>query len=521
MTSDRGAPREAPPHRSGGEPAPSVRRPPGTAPPWPLHRRAGFLGGILLLGLLLALPSPEGLDPAGWRTAAVALLMAVWWMTEALPIPATSILPLVLFPALGILDMPQAAGPYANPLIFLFLGGFLLALGMERWGLHRRIALGIMARAGTGPRSLVLGFMLASAFLSMWISNTATAAMMLPIGLAVVALLRPPALAPAPGGRFDFGIALMLGIAWGASIGGVATLIGTPPNAILAGAADELLGRRIGFVEWMQVGVPLAALMLPVAWFLLVGVLHPPGVLVGDAGKVIEGERRALGPWSRGERTVAGIFLLTVCGWVFRDEKNLGALTLPGIDTYLPMVGDATIAMLGALLLFVVPVNWRRGEFALRWEDTTRLPWGVLLLFGGGLSLARAMETSGLAAWIGSGVTGLGAVHLLVLVAAVATLFIFLTELTSNTATAAMAMPILAGAGLALGVDPVLLMATAALSASMAFMLPVATPPNAIVFASDEVTIPRMARAGLLMNLLTIGLVSLGGAWLVMRFLVG
>jgi solute carrier family 13 (sodium-dependent dicarboxylate transporter), member 2/3/5 len=509
----------SPPGADPGAPSGPPRRP--DSPSWPTPRRVGFLAGLVLFALLLVLPPPPDLDPVGWRTAAVALLMAVWWMTESLPIPATSLLPLALFPLLGILDMPSAAGPYANPLIFLFLGGFLLAIGMERWGLHRRIALGIMARVGTGPRSLVLGFMLASAFLSMWISNTATAAMMLPIGLAVVALLRPPTLAPAPEGRFDFGIALMLGIAWGASIGGVATLIGTPPNAILAGAADELLGRRIGFLEWMQVGVPVAALMLPAAWLLLVGVLHPPGTLMGDPGRVIEAERRALGPSSRGERTVAVIFVLTAAAWVLRDEKDLGAVTIPGIESFFPLVGDATIAILGALLLFLVPVNWRRGEFALRWEDTARLPWGVLILFGGGLSLARAMESSGLAAWIGSGVTGLGAVPALVLVAAVATLFIFLTELTSNTATATMAMPILAGAGLALGVDPVLLMATAALSASMAFMLPVATPPNAIVFASDEVTIPRMARAGLVMNFISIGLVSLVGSWLVMRFLVG
>jgi solute carrier family 13 (sodium-dependent dicarboxylate transporter), member 2/3/5 len=493
-----------------------------TPPPtWSLTRRVGFAAGIALFFGLLALPSPATLDPAGWRTAAVAALMATWWMTEAIPIPVTALLPLVLFPVLGVLDMPAAAGPYANPLIFLFMGGFLLALGLEKWGLHRRIALGIMAAVGAGPGRLVLGFMLASAFLSMWISNTATAAMMLPIGLAVVALLRPASLEAAPEGRFDFGIALMLGIAYGASIGGVATLIGTPPNAILAGAADELLGVRIGFLDWMQVGVPLAALMLPVTWFLLTRVLHPTEAIEGDAGGVIARERARLGPIGRGERMVAVVFTLTAAAWVLRDEKEFGGVTIPGIESWFPLVGDATIAMTGALLLFLIPVDARRGQFLLEWADTRRLPWGVLVLFGGGLSLARAMEVSGLAAWIGAGVSGLEALPTLALVAVVATVFLFLTELTSNTATATMAMPILAGAGLALGIDPVLLMSTAAIASSMAFMLPVATPPNAIVFASDEITVPRMARAGLLLNVVSIGLVSLVGSLLVTRFLAG
>jgi solute carrier family 13 (sodium-dependent dicarboxylate transporter), member 2/3/5 len=491
------------------------------SPGWSLSRRVGFAAGLVLFVGLLALPTPATMDPAGWRTAAVAALMATWWMTEAIPIPVTALLPLVLFPALGVLDMPAAAGPYANPLIFLFMGGFLLAIGMEKWGLHRRIALGIMAAVGTGPHRLVLGFMLASAFLSMWISNTATAAMMLPIGLAVVALLRPASLAPAPEGRFDFGIALMLGIAYGASIGGVATLIGTPPNAILAGAADELLGVRIGFLEWMQVGVPLAALMLPVTWLLLTRVLHPAGELEGDAGAVIGRERGRLGPIGRGECMVAVVFTLTAAGWILRDEKALGGVTIPGVESWFPLVGDATIAMTGALLLFLLPVDARRGRFLLEWEDTRRLPWGVLVLFGGGLSLARAMEVSGLAAWIGAGVSGLEALPAVALVAVVVTVFLFLTELTSNTATATMAMPILAGAGLALGIDPVLLMSTAAIASSMAFMLPVATPPNAIVFASDEITVPRMARAGLLLNVVSIGLVSLVGSMLVTRFLSG
>jgi solute carrier family 13 (sodium-dependent dicarboxylate transporter), member 2/3/5 len=488
--------------------------------PWSRLRQVGFVAGLGGFIALLAIPTPEALSPEGWRTAAVAYLMAAWWMTEAIPIPATALLPLALFPLLGILDMNATTGPYANPLIFLFLGGFLLALGMQQWGLHRRVALWILARVGASPSGIVLGFMLAAGFLSMWISNTATAAMMLPIGLAVVQLVRPRGLAPAPGGRFNFGIALFLGLAYGASIGGVATVIGTPPNAILVGAAEELLGVSIGFLTWMKVGLPLAVVFLPLAWLLLVRVLYPPEPLEGDVAGLLVRERTELGPPSRGEKIVGGVFALTALAWVFREEKVLAGWVLPGIETWFPQVGDATIAMIGALLLFVLPVEPRSGTFALSWSRARELPWGVLLLFGGGLSLARAMETSGLAAWLGTAVSGLAHFPLLLLVAMVALLFVFLTELTSNTATAAMAMPILAGVGLAIGVDPILLMATAALSASMAFMLPVATPPNAMVFASDELTIPRMARAGFLLNLLAIVLISWLGSFLVLRVLV-
>jgi sodium-dependent dicarboxylate transporter 2/3/5 len=488
---------------------------------WSGLKQIGFVAGLGGFILLLALPVPGGLSPEGWRTAAGAYLMAVWWMTEAIPIPATALLPLVLFPGLGILDMNAATGPYANPLIFLFLGGFLLALGMQEWGLHRRLALWILERVGTSPSRIVLGFMLATAFLSMWISNTATAAMMLPIGLAVVELVRPPGLAPAPGGRFNFGIALFLGLAYGASIGGVATIIGTPPNAILVGAAEELLGVSIGFLTWIKVGLPLTLVLLPITWIVLVRVLYPPEPLEGDVAGLLARERAALGPASRGEWVVGVVFSLTALAWVFREEKVFAGFVLPGIETWFPQVGDATIAMLGALLLFMLPVDLRSGTFALSWSRTRDLPWGVLILFGGGLSLARAMETSGLASWLGMAVSGLSHLPLLLLLAMVALLFVFLTELTSNVATAAMAMPIMAGVGIATGVDPLLLMTTAALSASMAFMLPVATPPNAMVFASDELTIPRMARAGILMNLLAILLISLVGSFLVLRILVG
>lgn len=469
------------------------------------------------------MPGPASLAPEGWRTAAVATWMAIWWMTEAVAIPVTALLPLILLPAFGILSMPDAAAPYASDLIFLFMGGFFLAVAMEHHGLHRRVALSIVAAVGTGPRRLVLGFMLATAFLSMWISNTATAAMMLPIGIAVATLFgaKPsqdssesddPETHEAGGA---LGVSLMLGIAYAASIGGVATLIGTPPNAVLAGAAEELLGIEIGFGRWMMVGVPVALVMLPVTWFLLVSVLHPPGEVRGDAAQLLAEERDGLGGRSRGETAVGIVFVLTAIAWILRAPKSIGAFTLPGVTTWLPNVRDSTIAMTGAMLLFLIPLDFRRGRFVLEWSVARRIPWGVLVLFGGGLSLARAMDRSGLAAWVGGGVEGLAGAPPVVLFLMVALLFVFLTEVTSNAATATMAMPIMAGAALGLGEPALPFMITAALASSMAFMLPVATPPNAIVFGSGLMSIQQMIRAGFWLNLISVVLVTVTATFLV------
>ena len=482
-----------------------------------IARRIGLIGGALAFIVMLFIGPPEGLSVEGWRTAAVAVLMAVWWMTEAIPIPATAILPLVLFPTLGVLSAPNASAPYANDLIFLFMGGFFIAVTMERWGLHKRIALGILSYVGTGPYQLVLGFMIATAFLSMWISNTATAAMMLPIGIAVGEMFKPQD----QEGPYEFGIALMLGIAYAASIGGSATLIGTPPNAVFAGAASEMLDVQIGFVQWMGVGVPIVLVMLPITWILLTRFLYKPGKLSGDADAIILGERNSLGRMSSGERVTAVVFTMTALAWVMRGEKTFGDVTVPGLETLTPLVTDSTIAMAAALLLFMLPVSWSRGTFALDWETARKIPWGVLVLFGGGLSLARAMDQSGLASWIGGAVGALEAVPVVVLIAFTALLVIFLTEMTSNTATSTMAMPIMAGAAIGLGVEPLLLMGAAALAAAMAFMLPVATPPNAIVFASGYITIPQMAKAGFFLNIIGVIVISLLGSLLIPIFLVG
>jgi sodium-dependent dicarboxylate transporter 2/3/5 len=480
-------------------------------------QRIGLIAGAIVFVLVISIPPPDGLSVEAWRTAAVALLMATWWMTEALPIQATALVPLVFFPLLGVLDAEEVSAPYANQMIFLFMGGFFIAVTMQKWGLHKRIALAIMSKVGTSPTRLILGFMIATAFLSMWISNTATVAMMLPIGLAVGEMFRPLD----QKGPYEFGIALMLGVAYAASIGGVATLIGTPPNAALAGAANELLDIQIGFVQWMGVGLPFTIIMLPLTWWLLTRVLYPPGNISGDAADLISQERSALGRMSRGEKLTALVFTLTALAWVLRQEKNFGSVTIPGLDTWLPFVNDSTIAMLAAVVLFVLPVNWRQGEFVLDWQTARRIPWGILVLFGGGLSLARAMDRSGLAEWIGTGVGALQAVPTIVIIAAVVTLVVFLTELTSNIATTNMAMPVMAGAAVGLDIPPLMLMATAALAASMAFMLPVATPPNAIVFGSGYLTVPQMCRAGIVLNLIAIVAITTIGSLLVPYFLSG
>lgn len=479
-------------------------------------QRTGLLLGAAVFFIMVLLPAPAGLEPAGWRTAAVATLMATWWMTEALPITVTALLPLVLFPALGVLTAQQAASPFANELIFLFMGGFFIAAALEKWNLHKRIALRIMASVGTSPNRLVLGFMIATAFISMWISNTATAAMMLPTAVAVGEMLRPKD----HEGTYHFGVALMLGVAYAASLGGIGTLIGTPPNAVLAGAAAEMLGRKVSFTGWMGVGLPVTVVMIPAAWLLLTRVMHRPGDLSGDAAAILEAERAALGTPTRGEKITGAVFALTALAWVMRSEKDFGGMVVPGIETWLPRVADSTIAMTAAVVLFLTPADWRNGEFCLDWRTASRIPWGVLVLFGGGLSLAAAMGDTGLAAWIGGVVSKLSDIPHWLVLTAVATLFIFLTELTSNVAVTSMAMPVMVGTAAGLGMDPLLLMSTAAIGASMAFMLPVATPPNAIVFSSGYLSIAQMARAGFFMNLIAIVVTTLLCWVLVPRFLL-
>lgn len=462
-----------------------------------LRPRIGLLLGPVLFALVLILPAPEGMTVAAWRTTAVAVLMAVWWITEAVPIPATALLPLALFPALGIVPIAAASAPYANPVIWLFLGGFLIAIAIERCGLHRRLALGILRAVGTRPANLVGGFMLGTAFLSMWISNTATVLMMLPMALSVLALVDREAGEGAA--NPNFAVALLLGLAYAANIGGMGTLIGTPPNALLAGFMSESLGVQIGFGEWMMLGVPLVAVSLPLCWLLLVRVLYPVAAApIAGGAEVIRREAAGLGPISRAEWTVGVVTAATATAWITR----------PLLEPFVLGLNDTSIAIAGGLLLFIVPIDWKRGEFPLTWKAAEALPWSVLLLFGGGLSLAGAIQETGLAAWIGAAMEGIGGWPLWAVVLAVTAVVVFLTELTSNTATAASFLPVVAALAAGIGAAPLQLAVPTALAASCAFMMPVATPPNAIVYGSGRVSIPQMARAGLWLNFLFIALIT-------------
>jgi sodium-dependent dicarboxylate transporter 2/3/5 len=463
-------------------------------------KRIALAVGPAWFAFALLLPAPGALSPAAWHTAGLAGWMAVWWLTAAVPLEATALLPIALLPVLGLVPLTDVTASYADPIIFLFLGGFFMAATLERWGLHKRFALATVRAVGTGGPRVVLAFMIASAVASMWISNTATTIMMLPIAVAVVRA------AEDEGGGLS--TALLLGIAYAASIGGVSTLIGTPPNAIFAGAARELLGTDVGFAEWMAMALPIAIPMLVGCWALLVLTFGVRGEIPRLAEYVAR-ERSALGPMVGGERFVLVVFAGTAAAWILREPKVLGGLRVPGLADLVPGISDAGIAIAAAVVLFVVPLPRQRVRFALDWESARRVPWGILLLFGGGLALARAFEVSGLTEWLGGQLIGLRGVPLPIVVAVTAALFVFLTELTSNTATAALGMPLMVGVAAGLGVPPLPLMMTAALAASMAFMLPVATPPNAIVFGSGRITSAQMARAGLGLNVLSIAIISL------------
>ncbi len=439
---------------------------------------AGLLAAAATGALMLAAAQP----PAAAWTAAVTVLCAIWWMSEALPLPATAMIPLAVFPLTGVLSAAQVADAYGNPMILLFLGGFLLSKAMEESGAHRRIALQLMHRLGTSARRLVFGFMAASALLSMWVSNTATALMLLPVALAVVEQARQPRLA----------IAVLLGVAYGASIGGLGTPIGSPPNLVFLRVLEESTGTSISFLAWMSLALPVVLLFLPIAGLWLVRGL-PAGAVPALP---------TVGQWRPEEVRVLSIFALTALAWITRSDPFGGWSQMLG----LPGASDADVALLAALLLFALP-NGRGGRL-LEWQAAARIPWGMLILFAGGIAIAKAFVSSGLSQTLGAQLAGLGDWPLLLLIAATCLAVTFLTELNSNTATAALLMPILAATALAIEIDPILLMAPAALSASCAFMLPVATPPNAIVFGSGHVPIRTMIREGLALNLIGVMLIS-------------
>ncbi|MEX0721163.1 MAG: DASS family sodium-coupled anion symporter [Balneolaceae bacterium] len=465
----------------------------------------GLLGGLAVFILLMFIPAPEGLSDAAWKTAAVTLLMAFWWITEAIPIAATALLPIVLFPILGVFSIGDATSPYANPLIFLFMGGFIIALAMERWHLHTRVAITILNVVGVKPSSIIIGFIISSAFLSMWVSNTATAIMMLPIAISILELIDRDK----NENKINFEIVLVLCIAYACNIGGMATLIGTPPNALLAGFMQENYGMEISFLDWMKVGLPIVIISLPLMYLVLTKIVYPIKLKVLPGGReLIENELKGLGKMSSQELKVAAVFISAALMWMFR----------PLIIEILPGLSDAGIAIAASVALFIIPAKPGKLTGLLSWPDTKRLPWGVLILFGGGLSMASAISSTELATWIGAGIGSLSTWPIWVIIVIVIALIIFLTEMTSNTASTAAFLPILASVAIGLGENPLLLAIPTVFGASCAFMLPVATPPNAIVYGSGKISIPQMTKAGLWLNLLFILLLSIASLTLISWF---
>ena len=457
----------------------------------------GLLAGPLLFWLVMTFWSVAGLDANALRVIAVAAWLVTWWMTEAVPLPVTALLPLLLFPLLGIFTVGEAAAPYASPIVFLFMGGFLIALALEKRNLHRRIALNLIRLTGTDANGITLGFMLATAFLSMWISNTATTVMMLPIALSVLDLLREALPAEQETAYRRFALGLMLCIAYSANIGGTVTIIGTPPNVVLVGYMQQFYQQEITFGRWLLIGIPVGAILLSSTYWLVTRVLFPHRLgRLASSATLIADKLRALGTMSRAEQGVAAVFGLTAFGWVFQSSIN----TWLGHD----YLDNTLIAMAGGIAMFVVPVSLRRGEYLLDWESTTRLPWGILLLFGGGLCLAKGMETTGLVQWVGDRIAAESGIGLGWLVLLLTAFMLFMTEIMSNVALVVIFVPVVFGIADGLDIEPLYLAVPVTLASSCAFMMPVSTPPNAVVFSSGYIRIGQMARAGLLLNIVSI-----------------
>ncbi len=462
----------------------------------------GLVLGPFLFAVTLLFFHPEGLSPEGRAVLAVTLWIATWWITEAIPIPATSLLPIVLLPVTGALDSATVTSAYGDDIIFLFLGGFFIATAMEKWNLHRRMALAIIAFVGTSTQRILLGFMIATAFLSMWVSNTASVMMMVPMALAITAQVAL-ALKGTPQERDlpVFEKSLIFGVGYAGTIGGIGTLIGTPPNIILAAQVRQLFDVEITFASWMMVGVPVVIVLLTIAWLYLGRVAFPMRIKGLPGGReTIQRERDALGPIGFEEKVVACVFAFAAFMWITREFLW---------SAILPELRDGMIAVFAAVTLFVMPTRASLGSRVLDWKDSVKIPWGILLLFGGGLAIAAGFRATGLSEWIGTQLTVLETFHLLVIIASATGLILFLTEITSNTATATMILPVVAALALALDIHPFALMIPCAMAANCAFMLPVGTPPNAIIFATEKLTIIEMVRTGFLMNLISVVLIVL------------
>ncbi len=468
-------------------------------------QKVGLILGPVVFILMLRAELDPG-DPVVTRMAGVAALMAIWWITEAIPLFATALLPLVLYPLLGILSGKATAPIYVNSTIFLFLGGFLIALTMEKWNLHKRIALRIIRTIGGGPSRIILGFMAAAAFLSMWISNTATAVMMIPIGLAIIHQMEDDF---GKKKTHSFSVALMLSLAYACSVGGIATLVGTPPNLSLVRIFEITFpdAPPIEFGQWILMGIPVSITMLVVIWLLLTRVFYCVSADIRVDRSIVEREHSRLGRMAFEERVILIVFFTTALLWVFRTDLDLGLFRVPGWSRLLPypgLIDDGTVALFMAMTLFFVPTRSAHARTAtiMGPRVAMRLPWNIVLLFGGGFALAQGFQVTGLSTLIGNQFAGLASVPPLLMVILICLILTFLTELTSNTATTEMILPILASVAVAMETNPLFLMIPATLSASCAFMMPVATPPNAIIFGSGKVRVAEMARVGILLNLI-------------------
>lgn len=464
--------------------------------------KIGLVAGPLLLIIILAIPHPEIFQPEAWRVIAIAAMMICWWVTEAVPLAVTAILPMVLLPLFGVSSMTAATTPFSSPIVYLFFGGFMIALAMEKWDLHRRIALNIVRVTGTNANGILLGFMVATAFLSMWISNTATTVMMLPIAVSVIDLLTKGKTEYSPQNIQRFALSMMLLIAYGANIGGTTTIIGTPPNVVFAGIMRTNHNIEVSFTEWILLGAPFAIALLAITYWLIVKVLYKNTLGAFTGGKaLIREELKSLGKPSVGEMRTLIIFVATAVCWIFRTQIN--ALLPDGTS-----ISDPEIAIWATIALFVVPANFSKNEFLLSWRDTEKLPWGILLLFGGGLSLAGAMESTGLINLIADQFSGMSQAGFWIILG-LAAVSLFMTEVMSNVALVTILLPVVGGIAVGIGINPLYACIPVTLAASCAFMLPMSTPPNAIVFASGYISIPQMMRAGIVLNLITILLIAL------------
>ena len=458
-----------------------------------------ILGPLLFLAIMIFVDA-EGLSFEAKCILASTAWMAVWWVTECVPISVTALLPIVLFPLTGGMDLATTTAAYGHKLVFLFVGGFLIALAIEKWYLHKRLALNIIRVTGSNKSRVILGFMLATAFLSMWISNTATSIMILPVGLAIISQLKddPKTI---ENENEVFGKSLMIAIAYSASIGGMATLIGTPPNMVLAGVVEESYGIKLNMFDWMKFGVPLSSFLLIICWLYLTKIAFKFKNEEFSAGKEeILRQINKLGRFSNEEIKVLIVFTLTALGWIFRGS----------IETIFPMIDDTIIAIFFAVTLFIIPTkNHKTNTTLLVWNDTVKLPWGILILFGGGMAIASAFGKSGLALWIADLLQNLNDVSLFLIILIIVTSINLLTEVTSNMATTAMLLPVLVTIALAIEVHPYFLLVSATLAASCAFMLPISTPPNAVVFGSGFLKIEDMFKKGVWMNLISIITITL------------